>query len=109
MDEPGELLSNGAEGGWIIQKFGGTSVGKFAAQIAEQIVRYVGHRRISISNEAKQTREIKELNWLITISYGRINIHTNKVAIVCSARSTDTKAEGTTNRWVGPKIFYPVK
>jgi len=44
MGEPGELLSNEAEGGWVIQKFGGTSVGKFAAQIAEQIVRYIGHR-----------------------------------------------------------------
>ncbi|KAG0131265.1 Aspartate/glutamate/uridylate kinase [Tuber indicum] len=66
MGEPGGLLGNEAKGGWVIQKFGGTSVGKFAARIAEQIV--------------------------------RINIHTNKVAIVCSARSTETKAEGTTNR-----------
>jgi len=29
---------NSAVGGWIIQKFGGTSVGKFPAQIAENIV-----------------------------------------------------------------------
>jgi hypothetical protein len=26
--------------GWIVQKFGGTSVGKFPAQIAERIVGY---------------------------------------------------------------------
>jgi hypothetical protein len=27
--------------GWVVQKFGGTSVGKFAGNIAEDIVRYV--------------------------------------------------------------------
>lgn len=32
---------NDSEGGWIVQKFGGTSVGKFAANIAEDIVRCV--------------------------------------------------------------------
>jgi aspartate kinase len=26
--------------GWIVQKFGGTSVGKFADKIAEDVVRY---------------------------------------------------------------------
>ena len=26
---------------WVVQKFGGTSVGKFADKIAEDIVRYV--------------------------------------------------------------------
>lgn len=31
-----------AERGWIVQKFGGTSVGKFAAALAEDIVRCVG-------------------------------------------------------------------
>ncbi|TKY85256.1 hypothetical protein EX895_006336 [Sporisorium graminicola] len=50
---------------WIIQKYGGTSVGKFLDTIAEQIVP----------------------------SY----LAGNKVAIVCSARSGQTKALGTTN------------
>lgn len=33
---------------WIVQKFGGTSLGKFAVTIAEDIVLYVvaGHRRV---------------------------------------------------------------
>lgn len=31
---------NTSRGGWIVQKFGGTSVGKFAVNIAEDIVRY---------------------------------------------------------------------
>ncbi|KAK4981013.1 hypothetical protein LTR66_010246 [Elasticomyces elasticus] len=53
-------------GNWVVQKFGGTSVGKFAVQIAQDIV-LAG---------LKKTR----------------------VAIVCSARSTYTKSEGTTNR-----------
>ncbi|KAF7323633.1 hypothetical protein MKEN_00584000 [Mycena kentingensis (nom. inval.)] len=50
---------------WLIQKFGGTSVGKFAVNIARDIVS----------------------------SY----IDSNKVAIVCSARSGSTKVLGTTN------------
>lgn len=40
----GEVVSrwrNDSEGGWIVQKFGGTSVGKFAVNIAEDIVRFV--------------------------------------------------------------------
>ncbi|KAJ6261249.1 Aspartokinase [Drechslerella dactyloides] len=60
------LKGNQTPAGWIIQKFGGTSVGKFPDKIAEDIV--------------------------------KVYIEQNKVAIVCSARSTDTKAEGTTNR-----------
>ncbi|KAJ6606689.1 Aspartate/glutamate/uridylate kinase [Mycena sp. CBHHK59/15] len=50
---------------WLVQKFGGTSVGKFAVTIARDIVS----------------------------SY----IDSNKVAVVCSARSGSTKALGTTN------------
>ncbi|KAK7059910.1 Aspartate/glutamate/uridylate kinase [Favolaschia claudopus] len=50
---------------WLVQKFGGTSVGRFAVNIARDIVPdYIG---------------------------------SNKVAIVCSARSESSKALGTTN------------
>lgn len=52
--------------GWIVQKFGGTSVGKFAKEIALDIV--------------------KKYN------------ENNRIAVVCSARSTNTKSEGTTTR-----------
>lgn len=52
-------------GGWIVQKFGGTSVGKFAENICEVV-----------KNQST----------------------TNRTAIVCSARSNNTKIEGTTNR-----------
>ncbi|GAA6012317.1 hypothetical protein JCM10207_002801 [Rhodosporidiobolus poonsookiae] len=60
------LLQNPADGRFVIQKYGGTSVGKFLPTIADEIVRkYIdsGHR----------------------------------VALVCSARSGNTKATGTTN------------
>ncbi|KAJ4466999.1 Aspartate/glutamate/uridylate kinase [Lentinula aciculospora] len=50
---------------WLVQKFGGTSVGKFPVQIATEVV-------------AKY-------------------IDSNKVAVVCSARSGTSKALGTTN------------
>jgi hypothetical protein len=32
---------NDSQGGWVVQKFGGTSVGKFPVNIAEDIVKYV--------------------------------------------------------------------
>lgn len=52
--------------GWIVQKFGGTSVGKFPENIVDDIVKVF----------SKQSR----------------------VAVVCSARSSNTKSEGTTSR-----------
>ncbi|PRT55786.1 Aspartokinase [Wickerhamiella sorbophila] len=59
-------MSNMAMKPWVVQKFGGTSVGKFPRQIAEDI----------------------------------INIYDkdHSVVAVCSARSTNIKAEGTTTR-----------
>ncbi|KAH6715351.1 aspartate kinase-like protein [Leptodontidium sp. MPI-SDFR-AT-0119] len=60
------MARNDSEGGWIVQKFGGTSVGKFAVNIAEDIV--------------------------------RASLKDNKIAVVCSARSTGKKVEGTTSR-----------
>ncbi|KAJ3831825.1 Aspartate/glutamate/uridylate kinase [Lentinula raphanica] len=50
---------------WLVQKFGGTSVGKYPVQIAKEIVEKY--------------------------------IDSNKVAVVCSARSGTSKALGTTN------------
>lgn len=52
-------------GGWVVLKFGGTSVGKFAENIAGIV---------------------------------EAGLQTNRAAIVCSARSNNTKLEGTTNR-----------
>ncbi|KAI8887659.1 aspartate kinase [Backusella circina FSU 941] len=51
---------------WVVQKYGGTSVGKFLDEIANTIVP----------------------------SY----LKTNRVIVVCSARSGETKDKGTTNR-----------
>ena len=48
------------------------------------------------------------------VGVGRPSMRDNKIAIVCSARSTDTKAEGTTNRFIpnshpqfSSPSFYP--
>ncbi|SCV01579.1 LAMI_0G12354g1_1 [Lachancea mirantina] len=57
-----------AKTNWIVQKFGGTSVGKFSERIVDEIIK------------------------VFTTDYD------NNVAVVCSARSSDTKAEGTTSR-----------
>ncbi|KAG6857043.1 hypothetical protein H0H87_010397 [Tephrocybe sp. NHM501043] len=69
---------------WLVQKFGGTSVGKFAIKIAEDIVAFVSPSCLS--------------KILILSVRGNSNyIDQHKVAIVCSARSGSTKALGTTN------------
>jgi len=44
METEHDGYTNGTGGKrWIVQKFGGTSVGKFPVQIARDIVRYTGH------------------------------------------------------------------
>ena len=53
--------ASGATGGWIVQKFGGTSVGKFPENIVDNIV--------------------------------KVYSQTNRVAVVCSARSSQTKVK----------------
>jgi aspartokinase len=40
-----DLARNESPNGWIVQKFGGTSVGKFPNKIAEDIIRYARHHR----------------------------------------------------------------
>lgn len=67
---------------WIVQKFGGTSVGKFAVKIAEDIVSSV---------------PVLSLLFLNLTTVHRDYIDRHKVAIVCSARSGSSKALGTTN------------
>ena len=68
---------------WLVQKFGGTSVGKFAVKIARDVVSSVS--RSPIMPEHSPT------------PLGRNYIDNHKVAVVCSARSGSTKALGTTN------------
>lgn len=60
----GQQLSwrNDCKAGWVVQKFGGTSVGKFAGNIAEDIVRWVlcmgglqlGEKGSSLTQEANR-------------------------------------------------------
>ncbi|GAA5903213.1 hypothetical protein JCM5296_001207 [Sporobolomyces johnsonii] len=65
-DSATPLRQNPENGHWVIQKYGGTSVGKFLHTIAEEIVpKYLDDN--------------------------------HRVALVCSARSGNTKATGTTN------------
>ncbi|KAH9904708.1 aspartate kinase [Xylariomycetidae sp. FL2044] len=61
-----KVHKNNSPQGWVVQKFGGTSVGKFPNHIAEDIV--------------------------------RANLGSNKIAVVCSARSSGKKVTGTTSR-----------
>ncbi|GAA5969092.1 hypothetical protein JCM21900_000691 [Sporobolomyces salmonicolor] len=65
-DSATPLRQNPHNGNWVIQKYGGTSVGKFLHTIADEIVpKYLDDN--------------------------------HRVALVCSARSGNTKATGTTN------------
>ncbi|KAL7662580.1 Aspartokinase [[Candida] zeylanoides] len=67
-DSYSSVLDLAAHDGWVVQKFGGTSVGKFPEQIVDDIV--------------KSSRK------------------GSRVAVVCSARSSHTKSEGTTSRLI---------
>ena len=60
--ESGALKS---EKNWLVQKYGGTSIGRFPQEIAD-----------IICNDLKR----------------------NRLAVVCSARSSGVKAEGTTTK-----------
>ncbi|KAI9831003.1 MAG: Aspartokinase [Phylliscum demangeonii] len=62
----GDVAFNPAAKPWIVQKFGGTSVGKSAERIVEEII--------------------------------KTTLSKNRTAVVCSARSAQSKADGTTNR-----------
>ncbi|OIW29848.1 aspartate kinase [Coniochaeta ligniaria NRRL 30616] len=51
-----ELLRNESPNGWIVQKFGGTSVGKFPDKIAEDIIRpYLDQHKIVVVCSARST------------------------------------------------------
>ncbi|CAI4060208.1 hypothetical protein SKDZ_05G1270 [Saccharomyces kudriavzevii ZP591] len=67
---PMDFQTTSSHSNWVVQKFGGTSVGKFPVQIVDDIVKY----------------------------YSNPDGPNNNVAVVCSARSSYTKAEGTTSR-----------
>lgn len=106
------LFKNSSPNGWIVQKFGGTSVGKFPDKIAEDIVRYVSdshpprsrlggsaaavRRRAETEGRTKQGRD--EDTDLFLSFLRRTHIHNNRVVVVCSARSTGKKVTGTTSR-----------
>lgn len=82
---PSFLIQNSTapETPWIVQKFGGTTVGKFATKIAEDALAYVVLVAASL---------LHTYNAFYSGYMGNY-----KVAVVCSARSGSTKALGTTN------------
>lgn len=82
-----DLLHNHSSKPWVVQKFGGTSIGKFADKIAEDVVRWA-FRSGSVGS------------WTDTTLSHSPSLHGNRIAVVCSARSGSTKLEGTTNRQV---------
>ena len=73
------------EAKWLVQKYGGTCVGKFDVKIAKDIVSYAATKKKSFFVLLK------------TGNFHRNYIDNHKVAVVCSARSGSTKALGTTN------------
>lgn len=79
--------NNDSSQGWVVQKFGGTSVGKFAVNIAEDIVRLA-----DLNSATKQT------NTYYMVFFYSASLKEHRIAVVCSARSTGKKVEGTTSR-----------
>ena len=76
---------------WLVQKFGGMSVGKFAVKIARDVV--------LLCHNPSPT------------PLGGSYIDNHKVTVVCSARSGPKKALGTTNLLMdlGPREPYLFK
>jgi hypothetical protein len=52
-----KMLKNPSGHGWVVQKFGGTSVGKFPDKIAEDIVRY---EVPPLAREVSQVRKLTD-------------------------------------------------
>jgi hypothetical protein len=69
---------------WLIQKFGGTSVGKFPINIVDNVVRRVLFIALCYQSPA--------------LTFVRPSLSHGRVVVVCSARSSSSKADGTTNR-----------
>lgn len=111
------LFKNSSPNGWIVQKFGGTSVGKFPDKIAEDIVRYVSDSHLDLGSvvlpwpprccapprrDGGGTKQGEEAGTgrktLTFFTFRRTHIQNNRVVVVCSARSTGKKVTGTTSR-----------
>jgi len=108
------LFKNTSPNGWIVQKFGGTSVGKFPDKIAEDIVRYVSdsHLALRLGGSAVAPRccapPERDGGWdeagtgrktLTSPPFPRRTyVQSNRLVVVCSARSTGKKVTGTTSR-----------
>ncbi|CAO3685129.1 unnamed protein product [Umbelopsis ramanniana] len=88
MPSQAALRSNIEDLPWVVQKYGGTSVGKFLDEISTNIV----HNGLGS----------KDIGIVLSIIAGWDDagtyMNTNRVIVVCSARSGETKAKGTTNR-----------
>ena len=56
--EVSKLLRNDPEKKWVVQKFGGTSVGKFADRVVEGVVKYICQflKKRAVTNLGSQTR-----------------------------------------------------
>jgi aspartate kinase len=112
------LFKNASPNGWIVQKFGGTSVGKFPDKIAEDIVRYVSDSHLALGSVVlpwppaavrrrgeteggmKQGEDPGTERKALTFFPfpRRTYVQNNRLVVVCSARSTGKKVTGTTSR-----------
>ncbi|EEY18061.1 aspartokinase [Verticillium alfalfae VaMs.102] len=81
----GQLTGNASNYGWVVQKFGGTSVGKFPDKVS-----------LSPSSHNLSLRLQPIAKDIV-----KANLSEHRVVVVCSARSTGKKAEGTTSRLLG--------
>lgn len=77
---------------WLVQKFGGTSVGKVPEDIVNKVIRWVPAAR-----NFKKRNKAHPIFQILMKSFRPYRLD-RKVAIVCSARSSSSKAQGTTNR-----------
>ena len=107
------VYNNASNLGWVVQKFGGTSVGKFPEKVRRSDLGHLnksfldltkanrGYRLPVILSSRCFKRAIVAVNALSASNKPyRASLSQNRVVVVCSARSTGKKAEGTTSRSV---------
>lgn len=88
--------SNASNLGWVVQKFGGTSVGKFPEKVS--IMSVYGNKLTVSRLPMISSSMCMPLYLFILLTPSRASLSRNRVVVVCSARSTGKKVSGTTSR-----------
>lgn len=81
---------------WVVQKFGGTGVGKYLTSIVHEVVPYCVRGRDAARSSVQAQAQAQVPDPDQVPDPGQSGLPRTRVAVVCSARSGLLKAQGTT-------------